>query len=318
MWAAFATITCLSFPQTAAPATLPSGFQESVVFSGLTSPTNFRFASDGRVFVAQKNGLILSFPSLSSSTPTVVADLRTEVDDYWDRGLLGLALDPSFPASPYVYALYTRDAPLGGSPPTWNDACPAPPGPTTDGCVVSGRLRGLTLSGGVATSTKVLLDGWCQEYPSHSQGDLAFGPDGYLYVSSGEGASFTYADFGQGGGSAGSPTPKTPCGDPPAGVGGSMNPPTAEGGALRAQSVRRPAGEPVLLNGAVLRLDPSTGAGAPTNPLASSSDANARRLVAYGLRNPYRFALRPGTNDLWIGDVGWADWEEIDRVADPT
>ena len=65
---------------------------------------------------------------------------------------------------------------------------------------------------------------------------------------------------------SGSPTPKNPCGDPPAGVGGTETPPTAEGGALRSQSVRRPTGEPVLLNGALLRVDPATGAGAAGQP----------------------------------------------------
>ncbi|MDX6517005.1 MAG: hypothetical protein QOH73_2671, partial [Gaiellaceae bacterium] len=242
---------CLGFPAGALLVSLPSGFQQTVAFSGLTSPTNFRFASDGRVFVAEKGGLIKVFPSLSSTTPTVVADLRTEVDDYWDRGLLGLALDPNFPASPYIYALYTRDAPIGGSTPIWNDSCPSPPGPTTDGCVVSGRLVKLTLSGNTATSTQVLVDGWCQQYPSHSLGDLNFGSDGALYVSGGEGASFTFSDFGQGGGSAGSPTPRNPCADPPDGPGpGGTNPPTADRGALRAHSARRAAGEPTLLHGA--------------------------------------------------------------------
>ena len=53
------------------------------------------------------------------------------------------------------------------------------------------------------------------------------------------------------------------------------------------------------------------------NPLAASTDANARRIVVQGLRNPFRFTVRPGTNDLWIGDVGWRDWEEIDHAADP-
>ena len=48
----------------------------------------------------------------------------------------------------------------------------------------------------------------------------------------------------------------------------------------------------------------------------SSTDANARRIVAYGLRNPFRFTVRPGTNELWIGDVGWNTWEEINRIVD--
>ena len=96
-----------------------------------------------------------------------------------------------------------------------------------------------------------------------------------------------------------------------------MSPPTAEGGALRSQDVRT-TGDPTGLNGAILRVDPATGAGLPDNPMASSSDANARRIVGYGLRNPFRITVRPGTNEVWLGDVGWNDWEEIDRLVSPT
>jgi len=100
-------------------------------------------------------------------------------------------------------------------------------------------------------------------------------------------------------------------------VGGLQSPPTAEGGALRAQDLRTPS-DPVGLSGTILRVDPSNGAGLADNPLGTSTDANARRIVGYGLRNPFRFTIKPGTNDLWIGDVGWNDWEEIDRVSNPT
>ena len=55
----------------------------------------------------------------------------------------------------------------------------------------------------------------------------------------------------------------------------------------------------------------------PNNPRASSTDLNARRIVAYGFRNPFRFTIRPGTSEPWVGDVGWTDWEEIDRIVDP-
>jgi len=96
-----------------------------------------------------------------------------------------------------------------------------------------------------------------------------------------------------------------------------MTPPTAEGGALRSQDLRSTA-DPTGLDGTVLRLDPLTGAAAPGNPLAASADPNTRRIVAQGLRNPFRFTVRPGTNELWVGDVGWTRWEEINRVANPT
>jgi len=304
----------------AAAATLPSGFQDSIVYSNLSFPTAIRFAPDGRIFVAQKGGKVLEYDNLNDTTPTTVIDLSNVVDDYWDRGLLGLAVDPNFPTNPYLYVLYTYDAVPGGSAPRWGDACPTPPGATTDGCVVQGRLSRLTLSGNVATSEQVLIQGWCQQFPSHSIGDLHFGSDGALYVSGGDGANFGAVDYGQFGGTSGSPppTPANPCGDPPGAVGTALTAPTGEGGALRSQSLRRNTGEPAVLNGSLLRVDPATGAGLPSNPLASSSDANARRIVAYGMRNPFRFTIRPGTNDLWIGDVGWNDWEEINRDSDPT
>ena len=313
-------LVAIMLPPTALAATLPSGFQESIVFSGLTQPTAVRFASDGRVFVAEKSGLIKVFDSLADTSPTIFADLRTNVHNFWDRGLLGLALHPNFPLTPYVYVLYTYDGDSTHPAPRWGtvdataDGCPTPPGPTADGCVVTGRLSRLDASGSTPLrpeDEQVLLWDWCQQFPSHSVGTLAFGPDGALYVSGGEGASFSTVDYGQFG------NPLNPCGDPPSGTGGIQMPPTAEGGALRSQDLRTMS-DPVGLHGSILRVDPVTGAGLPGNPLASSTDANARRIIAYGLRNPFRFTTRPGTNQIWIGDVGSGTWEEINVLATPT
>ena len=300
----------------AARSVLPPGFQESVVFNGLDHPTAVRFSPDGRIFVAEKSGRLKVFDSLTDTTPTLFADLNVNVYNFWDRGLLGLELHPAFPATPYVYVLYTYDHELGSSQPAprWgtpgilSDPCPTPPGPTGDGCVVSGRLSRLRAAGNVMTGAEeVLIEDWCQQYPSHSIGALAFGPDGALYASGGDGASFNFADYGQDG------SPVNPCGDPP---GGALAPPTAQGGALRSQDLRT-SGDPVTLDGSIIRVD-ATGAAMPDNPMASASDPNARRIIAYGLRNPFRFAVRPGTNEIWVGDVGWSNWEEINRIADPT
>ncbi|HYN95775.1 MAG TPA: discoidin domain-containing protein, partial [Pilimelia sp.] len=121
------------------------------------------------------------------------------------------------------------------------------------------------------------------------------------------GASFSAVDYGQLG------TPANPCGDPP---GGAMTPPTAEGGALRSQDVLTGT-DPTGLDGTILRLDATTGAAAAGNPLISSADLNTRRIVAHGTRNPFRFAFRPGTDELWFGDVGWNVWEEVNRLPSP-
>ncbi len=128
-------------------------------------------------------------------------DLSSEVDDYWDRGLMGMVVDPQFPTRPYVYALYAYDHQLGGPPgPKWGDACPSPnPGGNTDGCMISGKLvRMTTNAGGTAvTGTTTLVEDWCQQFPSHSLGSLAFGPEGALYVTGGDGASFNGPDYGR-------------------------------------------------------------------------------------------------------------------------
>lgn len=302
-------------------AVVPSGFSEQVVFSGLSNPTNVAFAADGRVFVAEKSGLVKVFDSLDDTSASVFADLRTKVHNYWDRGLLGLALHPNFPTDPRVYVLYTYDGLIGEPAPKWGtanttaDPCPSPPGPTGDGCQVSARLSALTPSG-TTVAEQVLIEDWCQVFPSHSIGSIEFGPDGMLYAGGGDGASFNYADYGQDGHTASDVTPDNPCGDPPSPVGTALAPPTAEGGALRSQDIRT-SGDPATLDGSLIRVHPDTGLAAPGNPRLSSTDPNTRRIVAYGLRNPMRFDFRPGTSEIWVGDVGWGGWEEIDRILDP-
>jgi glucose/arabinose dehydrogenase len=267
---------------------LPPGFQASPALTGLSQPTSVRFAPGGApVFVAEKRGVVRAFDSLADPTPTTVVDLRTDTHNFWDRGMLGLAVDPGWPARPYIYVLYTRDADVGGVAPKYGTANTDGDGcadPTGAGCIVSGRLARVQLDPATdqAVAVAPLVDGWCQQFPSHSIGDLRFGPDGMLYASAGDGASFNYADYGQTG---------NPCADP-----------IDEGGALRAQDIRT-TGDPLGYSGAVIRVSP---------------DGGAPAIVADGLRNPFRFAVRPGTNELWVGDVGWNTWEELDRIAAPS
>jgi glucose/arabinose dehydrogenase len=155
----------------------------------------------------------------------------------------------------------------------------------------------------------ILIENWCQQFQSHSVGTLRFGPDGALYAGAGDGASYTIADFGQ----RGYPDPN-PCGDPPAGPGGEQEPATSQGGSLRAQNLGLAGYGRASLDGKIIRIDPLTGAAAPGNPLAGSTVPWADRIIARGLRNPFRFTFRPDSDELWIGDVGWVDYEEIDRL----
>ncbi len=312
---------------------LPPLFQDTTVFSGRYEPTTIQFASDGKVFVAEKAGRIYRYDSVSDPTADLVADLRTEVYDFIDKGLLGLALDPNFgPARPYLYVQYTYDHMLGDAspPPRWgpgdgtNDTCPDP---EVNGCVTSGRVSKLTLSsvGGTVTNEQVLVEDWCGQFPSHSIGTIAFGADGKLYAGGGDGASYNSTDYGQFGGGNG--IVPNPCGDPPGGLGHANTAPSAQGGALRSQAERLGAKEPASINGgkttldgSIIRIDPDTGLGVAGNPLfnTAGADANEKRLVAYGLRNPFRFSFKGGTNEMWLGDVAWNAWDEIDVLPDPS
>jgi glucose/arabinose dehydrogenase len=185
--------------------------------------------------------------------------------------------------------LYALDAPIGQQPPVYNDACGG------SYCVAGARTSRLLIdSNSHAGPEQVLIEGWCQQYDSHSIGTLAFGPEGALYVGGGDGASYNEVDYGQNG---------NPCGDP-----------SKEGGALRSQDIAH-HGDDTGLNGSILRVDPATGAAWPGNPLSGNADPTDDRIIATGLRNPFRFAVKPGGSDrIWLGDVGWNSWEEINGI----
>jgi glucose/arabinose dehydrogenase len=276
-------------PSRRATASVPPGFRDSVAVSGLDLPTVVQFAPDGRVFVGQKGGVVLEYDSLSDPTATVVVDLSTNVYDYGDRGLLGMALDPEFLTNPYVYVLYTLDAPIGQQPPVYGDDC------SFSYCVAGARAsRILVDANNHGGPEQVLIEDWCQQYDSHSIGTLAFGPEGALYVGGGDGASYIDVDYGQF---------DNPCADP-----------ANEGGALRSQDIVHRA-DPTGMNGAILRIDPATGAAWPGNPLTGNGDPTDDRIIAEGLRNPFRFAVKTSSDRIWLGDVGWNSWEEIDEIA---
>jgi glucose/arabinose dehydrogenase len=148
------------------PATLPGGFSEALVASGLNNPTAMQFAPDGRLFVCEqggrlrviKNGALLSTPFLTVT-----------VSSSGERGLLGVAFDPNFTVNQYVYVYYTATSPA-----------------------VHNRISRFTASGDVAVagSEVVVLDlDNLSSATNHNGGALNFGPDGKLYAAAGENAN---------------------------------------------------------------------------------------------------------------------------------
>ena len=274
--------------------------KEGEVLTGL-----LYISPDSKDMVAQNE--LVAAPLTTPHQQLCPGNDALSVYNFWDRGMLGMVLHPNFPASP----ISTRSTPMmrcpdgtaprWGTPPYTNEGCAAPTGA---GCVVTGRLVRLNV-GNPGTwpldhaDEEPLVTDWPQQFPSHSTGALVFGDDGALYASGGDGASFNYVDYGQ--------TASTP----------SINDPVNQGGALRSQDLRT-SGDPVTLDGSVIRIDADTGLALPDNPRFSSDpDANGKRIVAYGLRNPFRITTRPGTREVWVGDVGWSTWEEINRLFDP-
>lgn len=301
-------------------------------------PVNFALAPDGKIFVADKAGRVLVYSGAGATTPTVSIDVRGAVHDYWDRGLAGLALDPAYSASDptnrYVYVLYTYDKnpfEAGAPVPRWGsanggDGCPSPPDGLTDGCPVSGRVSRFHVNAaGVADGPEQVLlqsgatGGWCEQFPGHTVGTLMFGADGHLYIGAGDGSSFNTVDYGQLGGTTGSAAvPRNPCGDPSStpgqgGRGGVMQPPGAEGGSLKAQSARSTVNDGYSpWDAAILRIA-KDGSIPADNPLVNNGVPGDDPIVVIGTRNPFRFDFRPGTREIWIGDVGAGAREEVSR-----
>jgi glucose/arabinose dehydrogenase len=316
-----AAIVGMLVPAGAGASTLPAGFEETTVLPGVGKPQDIAIAPNGRVFVAEKTGLIKTYSSIDDTTPATFADLRAKVHNFGGRGLLSIVADPKFGASGsnFVYVFYTMDAPIGGTPPVYGgglfDACPEAydgqdgdldkPGAQTigwvDNCPVGSRISRLTVSGETMTTEKVLVEDFCQQFAGHGGGGLAFDKDGKLIASASDGSTSQFWDWGQSG------SPKNPCGDPPGGVGASLTRPTSEGGRLRAQDIRTTA-DPLGLSGSVIRIDPATG------KAADGSTSNSKRIVAYGLRDATKLAVRPGTNDIWVADRGGGYWEEFHRI----
>jgi glucose/arabinose dehydrogenase len=147
-------------------ATLPSGFTESLVASGLASPTAMQFAPDGRLFVAEQGGRLRVIKD-GALLPTPFLTLT--VSSSGERGLLGVAFDPNFAVNRFVYVYYTA---------------------TT--AAVHNRISRFTANGDVAVagSEVILLElDNLSSATNHNGGALAFGPDGKLYAAVGENAN---------------------------------------------------------------------------------------------------------------------------------
>ena len=279
--------------------------------AGITAPGNTR-----DLFVVDQIGLLhvidVSNPAawpVGARTVLNVMDLVVGPSrDGDERGFLGAAFLPGDPSTLYTYTSEALDPnnPADFPIPSAVTRCPEPhPNPVPDHRSV---IREWSVTGaGTATATvertpgngRIVLD-FEQPQFNHNGGDLDFGPDGMLYITSGDGGSGDdqdcQIDFD------GLPTFGHP------GVGNGQN-----------------LGTPL---GKILRIDPRSATGTPAytvpagNPFAMDSNAGTLgEIYAYGFRNPFRASFdtgtpaRPAGPDLWTGDVGQNSVEEVDIVV---
>jgi glucose/arabinose dehydrogenase len=209
---------------------------------------------DPALYVAEQQGRVLAIRG-GQVDPTPVLDITGDIQAGGEQGLLGIAFSPD------GTKLYVHSTAPGGDT----------------------RLQEFAFANGKAdpaTARTLLTAPGAQS--NHNGGQLAFGPDGMLYMTIGDGGGA--GDSGGGHASGGN-----------------------------GQSLD-------TLLGKILRIDPTPSASSgytipPDNPFASGG--GRPEIWAYGLRNPWRFSFDRSTGDLWIADVGQDKYEEIDFAAAP-
>lgn len=295
-------------PSTAAVhiADLPPDFVGEPIITGnfvLDQPTSVTWSADGRMFIAQKEGTVKVWQN-GSILPDYFIDIKDEVANSSDRGLLAIQLDPDFLGSrPYMYMFYVYDPP--GVAPDPNEGARvsrlvrvtadvnqnrnvAVPGSEI---VLLGKnsIRENIGNENIYTdydhpscqtgdyTSEFILDCIPADSNTHAGAGLEFAPDGTLFVTVGDGGGFGGVD------------PR----------------------ALRSQNLNSLAGK-------ILRINPDTGEGFPSNPFYNGDVTSTQsKIYNYGMRNPFRFTLKPDPTNTdepykpYVGDVGDGTWEEL-------
>lgn len=235
--------------------------EEAFPFLTFNNPVDLQTPRDGsnRLFVVEQPGRIIVFANDRNTTiKKVFLDITDRVSWGGEMGLLGLAFHPQFSSNGYFYVNYTANNPRR--------------------TVISRFRVSQTNPDSADKNSEFILMTFNQPYSNHNGGCIAFGPDGYLYIASGDG------------GSAGDPQ-------------------------NFAQRIDNLLGKILRID--VDNPQPPLNYGIPANnPFADSLNLNIKKeIFAYGLRNPWKFSFDQITNKIWAADVGQYDWEEIDIIV---
>ena len=215
----------------------PPNLRVATLVSGLSIPWDIAFTPDGTMLFTQRAG-VLSSRLADGTVQTIDADFG-DLFASGETGLMGIVVDPAFVSNRRFYT------------------CQGHTGPEI-------QVIAWTLNTAYTQATRVadpLVGGLPASSDRHGGCRLRFGPEGYLWIATGDAASGTLPQ------------------------------------------------DLTSLGGKVLRVDASTGAGAPTNPFAPS------RVYTYGHRNVQGLALRPGTSQMWSVEHGPSVDDEINRLV---
>ncbi len=240
----------------------PAGYRTAVAFPQLsfTRPVDLQYPPDNsnRLFVVEQAGVISVFRNdPNASEKKTFLDIRSKVDDQGnEEGLLGLAFHPDYANNGFFYVNYTASGP--------------------DRTVVSRYKVSSSNPDQADESSETVLLTFEQPYSNHNGGQVSFGPDGYLYIGTGDGGS----------------------GGDPHENGQKLS--TLLGKILRIDVNQSGNGKEYAIPA--------------DNPFAGNKDGYREEIYAYGLRNPWRFSFDSENGRLWTGDVGQNAYEEIDII----
>ena len=233
----------------------------------ITQPTKMLLepVADPRWFVLEKPGRVVVFDPDNANALTEYLDISGVVDPSSEGGLLGIAFHPDYPNTPEIFLSYTITFTTGGN----------------ELRTVISRfiLDDVNNPGGGTVEQEIILID--QDFDNHNGGDIAFGPDGYLYIGLGDGG----------------------------GAGDTRD---------RAQDTTRLLGSMLRIGvlgtgaGYAIPTDNPFAANPPCGPGANANDCP--EIYAWGLRNPWRWSFDPPTGELWLGDVGQGAFEEVDLI----
>lgn len=256
------------------PTTVPAGFSDVALTSGITNPTAMEIGPGNRVFALEQSGAVV----LVRADGTLWTALQLNVDSQRERGLLGIAFDPGFVQNHYAYLYYTNP-----------NAGPAPWASGAHNQISRFTVDDTTPQAPVFTNETPILDlDLLGTVTSHNGGAIHFGADGMLYAGVGDGVQ----SFTQGG-----QTYRV-----------SQTLDSLLGKQLRIDVGAFNAGRAIRDDTTVGHLIPAD------NPFVGTATGINQLIYALGLRNPFTFAVEPNTGRIYVNDVGESTWEEIDRM----